>query len=64
MYSSFFSWSWVRVPSAGPGTQKTTGDATQEDIVLGILLMVVVDASHAPQDTIVQAGLIIMAIEN
>ena len=39
-------------------------DATQENIVLGILLMVVVDASHAPQDTIVQAGLIVMAIEN
>ena len=63
MYSSFFSRLWVRVPTAGHGVV-VTGDATQEDIVLGILLMVVVDASHAPQDTIVQAGLIIMAIEN
>ena len=41
-----------------------TMDATQEDIVLGILLMVVVDASHAPQDTIVQAGNMVMAHEN
>ena len=40
------------------------GDATQEDIVLGIILVDLVHASHAPLDTIVQAGLEVMAIEN
>ena len=41
-----------------------TGDATQEDIVMGIIGLALVHASHAPLDTIVQAGLEVMAIEN
>ena len=63
MYSSFFSWSLVRVLTAGG--HGTSGDATQEDIVMGIIFMIaLVHASHAPLDTIVQAGKKMMANEN
>ena len=63
MYSSFFSWSWVRVPGASHGM--VSGDATQEDIVLvANILNPVLDASHAPLDTIVQADMQVMASEN
>ena len=41
-----------------------TGDATQEDIVMGIIMVTLVHASHAPLDTIVQADMQVMAIEN
>ena len=41
-----------------------TMDATQEDIVMGIMVKALVDASHAPLDTIVQADINTMAIEN
>ena len=39
-------------------------DATQEDIVMGFIVIDIVHAAHAPLDTIVQAGHIVMAIEN
>ena len=42
----------------------TRVDATQEDIVMGIIVIALVHASHAPLDTIVQAGMLMMAIEN
>ena len=64
MYSSFFSWSWVRVPTASHGMVNTKVDATQEDIVMGVIGITLVRASHAPLDTIVQAGLMVMANEN
>ena len=59
----FFSWSWVRVPTAGHG-MVTTMDATQEDIVMGIMVFPIIHASIAPLDTIVQAGMVMIAIEN
>ena len=62
MYSSFFSWSWVRVP--GARGMVVTMDATQEDIVMGFIIIALVHASHAPLDTIVKAGHMVMAIEN
>ena len=49
------------MPTAGG---ETAMDATQEDIVLGIMVLTLIHASHAPLDTIVQAGLMVMAIEN
>jgi acyl CoA:acetate/3-ketoacid CoA transferase beta subunit len=51
------------VPPAGHG-KVTSGDATQEDIVMGGIGIPEVHASHAPLDTIVQAGIKVMAIEN
>ena len=42
----------------------TGWDATQEDIVMGFLKMTLVHASHAPLDTIVQAGIKVLALEN
>ena len=51
------------MPPAGHGMAKMV-DATQEDIVMGFIIITLVHASHAPLDTIVQAGLIVMAIEN
>ena len=41
-----------------------TMDANQEDIVIVIMVIPLVDASHAPLDTIVQAGNMVMANEN
>ena len=63
MYSSFFSWSWVRVPTASHG-MATRMDATQEDIVMGIINITVLHASDALLDTIVQAGKKVVATEN
>ena len=40
------------------------GDATQEDIVMGFIMLTLVHASHAPLDTIVQAGKMMMASDN
>ncbi len=40
------------------------GDATQEDIVMGGIVILLLHASHAPLDTIVQVGVVMMAIEN
>ena len=39
-------------------------DATQEHIVMGIDFLALLHASHAPLDTIVQAGMLKMAHEN
>ena len=38
-------------------------DATQEDIVMGIMVIPIVHASHAPLDPIVQADMQVMASE-
>jgi hypothetical protein len=41
-----------------------TMDATQKDIVMGVMVLAQLHASHAPLDTIVQAGIVTMANEN
>ena len=51
------------MPTASHG-MVTRVDATQEDIVMGFIMLTLVHASHAPLDTIVQAGNMMMAIEN
>ena len=40
------------------------GDATQEHIVMGIIMNPLLHASHAPLDTIVEAGIQLIAIED
>ena len=52
------------MPTASHGMVEDIMDATQEHIVMGIMKLSHLHASHAPLDTIVQAGLIVMAIEN